>query len=100
MRILRPTTRRAHRGRGMEGRMRYEVFRAGIPRKRTRKLSAKKGGPSCGVEPDLGEPACQVITVPVHPKTTQTGVFVHLRLELLVFRAEWVESSDAGSYSL
>ena len=34
--------RRPHRGRGMEGRTPYEVFKAGIPRKRTRKPSAKK----------------------------------------------------------
>ena len=33
---------RPHRGRGMEGRTPYEVFKAGIPRKRTRKPSAKK----------------------------------------------------------
>ena len=31
-----------HRGRGMEGRTPYEVFKAGISRKRTRKPSARK----------------------------------------------------------
>ena len=35
-------TRRPHRGRGMEGRTPYEVFKAGISRKRTRKPSARK----------------------------------------------------------
>ena len=36
-------TRRPHRGRGMDGRTPYEVFKAGIPRKqRTRKPSARK----------------------------------------------------------
>ena len=35
-------TRRPHRGRGMEGRMPYEVFKAGIPRKRTRKPSTRR----------------------------------------------------------
>ena len=34
--------RRPHRGRGMEGRTPYEAFKAGIPRKGTRKLSAGK----------------------------------------------------------
>ena len=34
--------RRPHRGRCMEGRMPYAMFKAGIPRKRTRKLSARK----------------------------------------------------------
>ena len=34
--------RRPHRGRGMEGRTPYAVFKAGIPRKRTRKPSAGK----------------------------------------------------------
>ena len=34
--------RRLHRGRGMEGRTPYDVFKAGIPRKRTRKPSARK----------------------------------------------------------
>ena len=34
--------RRPHRGRGMEGRTPYAVFKAGIPRKRTRKPSARK----------------------------------------------------------
>ncbi|MDE0074407.1 MAG: macro domain-containing protein [Gammaproteobacteria bacterium] len=34
--------RRPHRGRGMEGRTPYDVFKAGIPRKRTRKPSAGK----------------------------------------------------------
>ena len=34
--------RRPHRGRGKEGRAPYEVFKAGIPRKRTRKPSAGK----------------------------------------------------------
>ena len=33
---------RPHRGRGMEGRTPYEVFKAGILRKRTRKTSARK----------------------------------------------------------
>ena len=36
-------TRRPHRGRGMEGRTHYKVFKAGIPRKRrARKPSAGK----------------------------------------------------------
>ena len=36
-------TRRPHRGRGMEGRTPYEVFKAGIPRKpRARKPAARK----------------------------------------------------------
>ena len=34
--------RRPHRGRGIEGRTPYEVFKAGTPRKRTRKPSASK----------------------------------------------------------
>ncbi len=34
--------RRPHRGRGMEGRTPYDVFKSGIPRKRTRKPSARK----------------------------------------------------------
>ena len=34
--------RRPHRGRGMEGRTRYQVVKAGMPRQRTRKPSAKK----------------------------------------------------------
>ena len=34
--------RRPHRGRGMEGRTPHDVFKAGIPRKRTRQPSAKK----------------------------------------------------------
>ena len=34
--------RRPHRGRGMEGRTPYAVFKAGIPGKRTRKPSAGK----------------------------------------------------------
>ena len=36
-------TRRPHRGRGIEGRTPFEVFKAGIPRKRrTRKPAARK----------------------------------------------------------
>ena len=34
--------RRPHRGRSMEGRTPYDVFKAGIPRKRTHKPSARK----------------------------------------------------------
>ena len=55
--------RRPHRGRGMEGRTPHEVFKAGIPWKRTRKPSAREGGEKGSVGPDLGEAGCQVITV-------------------------------------
>ena len=54
--------RRPHQGRGMKGRTRYAVFRAGIARKGTRKPSASKEVKS-SVRPDLGEAGCQVITV-------------------------------------
>jgi hypothetical protein len=48
------------------------VFKAEIPRKRTRKPSAKKGGEEGSVGPDLGEAGCQVITILVQPVAVDT----------------------------
>ena len=57
-------TRRPHRGRGMEGRTSYEVFKAGIPAKSpAHKKKARKGGQCQPRSSDLGEAGCQVNTV-------------------------------------
>ena len=60
--------RRPHRGRGMEGRTPYDVFKAGIPRKRTPQALGQKGGEESSVGPDLREAGCQAIIVFVQPE--------------------------------
>lgn len=57
---------RPHRGRGMEGRTPYQVFKKGIRKPRSRKKSAGKEMKAAAASADLGEAGGQVITVPVH----------------------------------
>ena len=58
---------RTHRGRGMEGRIPYQVFKRGIQKPRIRKKSAKREVKTAARSADLGEVGCQVITVLVQP---------------------------------
>ena len=51
----------------MKGRTPYEVFKAGIPGKRTRIPSARKEVKNAPQKPDLGEARCQVISLLAHP---------------------------------
>ena len=70
--------RHPHQGRGMKGRTPYAVFKAGIPRKRTRKPLAKKEVKKASIGPDLGEAGCQVITLLVQLGRIPPSRHVHL----------------------
>ena len=54
---------RPHRGRGMDGRPPYRVFRKGIRKPRSRKKSTRKEVKTAARSADLGEAGCQVIGV-------------------------------------
>ena len=54
-----------------ERRPHREVFKVGIPRKRTRKTLAKKDVKKAAEGPDLGEARCQLITVCGRPRVSK-----------------------------